>query len=590
MCGIVGIFSTQAIDVERKTFNKLKLLEYRGYDSFGIISTRFEPKKFIGAVSKANIVDSEFNYESKIAIAHTRWATHGQVSLENTHPHASMRELFYVVHNGVVSNYESLKSMLEKDGYTFRSATDTEVISNLLEYCYTELNIYKPIQVVDAALKFLEGEFAICVMCREWSNTLVCAKNKSPLLFSANSKYAVLASDEIALSEEFETCADLDDNEILQISEYEGAVQPRIFSRTQEREVAFGERFRAISRSSEAEALGHFSNYMSKEMSDIPSVLSKVYELELEDLRVFLRGKRVVLTGCGSAYYACLIGNYVRKLETPNAETLTIPADEFENLYTYREGDVLLCISQSGETFDTLEPARHFQGDIVVVTNVAGSSLANLSTYCVVQSAGVERCVLSTKSIVSQCAILYAMFSENKNWSNDLKLMAPIWEVCFKDLKHRIEEIANTLAREYIDHLFFVGRGIFNAVAMENALKFKEVTYCHAEGMAAGFFKHGTLSLIDERFVTFAHLPFRDNMPELYDLTKANIEEIRARNGLVILVGHDERCDVKLPTFNTALDAILHLGFGQYVAYFMALALGRDVDQPRSLAKSVTVR
>ena len=592
MCGIIGVISHLGCS-EYLALESLKHLEYRGYDSFGLVSTRdFVAKKQVGPVSKANLV---LDKESRLTIAHTRWATHGKVSIENTHPHSSHQSRFHIVHNGVISNFESLKHFLMSKGFKFYGQTDSEVVVNLLEYL--ELNEFNPLeesreQLLSKLVKRLEGEYAIAILGRDWGDSIYAIKNKSPLVFALKDNLAFIASDELPLVEHFEQFYELDDLQILALKR-EGTIQAHVCS-SQEPLNSLHITPQKITKSIEGMELGDAPNFMWKEMQDIPKALEEACKLDVSFVRESLRDSRVVLTGCGSAFYAAQIGHIFRKIAQPTSQTLSFAADEIASIYTFSEFDVALGISQSGETYDTLEPLRELKlknQKVACITNVSNSSLYKLSDYPLFQNAGVERCVLSTKSILSQCAILYRLFGDETLEGKNLEILALTWQHIFKKERlNKIESIAHQVVELGIDNLFFIGRGLLNPIAFENALKVKEVTYIHAEGMGAGFFKHGTLSLIDERFITFAHLPNKDCFPDLYDLTQANIQEIQARGGYVITIGSNADCDITFPCIEGAIDALIHLGVGQYLAYFIALRLGRNVDQPRSLAKSVTVR
>lgn len=592
MCGIVGVIS-QAQKSEHQALEGLKHLEYRGYDSFGMISTKdFVAKKQIGSVGKANLALSN---ASKTTIAHTRWATHGKVTLENTHPHSSQQKRFHLVHNGVISNFESLKEFLISKSFTFEGQTDSEVIVNLLEYL--ELNEFNPLeesreQLLSKLVEMLEGEYAIAVLGRDWGDSIYAIKNKSPLVFAIKEDLALIASDELPLVEYFEDFYELKDSQILTLTS-DGEVKARLYS-SLEPLIELPLVSQKITKSIEASELGTSPNFMWKEMQDIPKALEEAQKVDLSFAREALREARVVLTGCGSAFYAAQIGHIFRKMQQPMAQTLSFPADEISSIYTFDTSDVALGISQSGETYDTLEPLRALKlknQKVACITNVKSSSLYKLSNYALFQNAGVERCVLSTKSIVSQCAILYRLFGDANSSDKNLEILTLAWDQIFKKERlEKIDSIAKHIVDSKIDHIFFIGRGVFNPIAFENALKLKEVTYIHAEGMGAGFFKHGTLSLIDERFITFAHLPNKDCSPDIYDLTQANIQEIKARGGHVITIGSNPSCEIAFPNLDGTVDALIHLGIGQYLAYFTALRLGRNIDQPRSLAKSVTVR
>lgn len=587
MCGIVGVMLGGARGSDIVALEKLKMLEYRGYDSFGFINQKFSPQKFLGAISKTHM-DDVLDPESRLTIAHTRWATHGRVSITNTHPHLSTYRNFAIVHNGVVSNYKALKAELEVDGYSFRSDTDSEVIATLIEREHIRLDTDLG-QAVSRAIACIEGEFAILVMSQLYPNTMICAKRKSPLVVSLRHNFFVAASDPLPLSEDFSEGIFLQDDEIFIVSNLDGLLIPHVVKPDGSIIFDFRGRFEKLEVDNDATELGQFPDYMSKEMSEVPGALRSALELNVEAVCEGLQGKNLLLTGCGSAYYAAWIGQTIRRSLDASERSIALPADELATSVNLSAFDAVLAISQSGETFDTIEPLRSAPSDGLLktsITNVRGSTLARISDLAVVQNAGVERCVLSTKSILSQCAIMFRIFGGQ---DEHLAQLATRWRDIFNpEMLGHIRELANSCVDT--DHFFHIGRGALYPVAMENALKLKEVTYCHAEGMGAGFFKHGTLSLIDSRFVTFAHIPDPERSTLLHDLTEANVSEIEAREGRVIRVGHSPHCDFQLPTISPEIDPMMHLGFGQHFAYALAKALDRDVDMPRSLAKSVTVR
>lgn len=590
MCGIIGAVSLVS-NSDEIALNSLKALEYRGYDSFGFLNDcETPPSKFIGAISKTSYLEST-DKKSKVTIAHTRWATHGVVNIENTHPHVSMNGDFAIVHNGVISNYLELKKMLLNEGYSFYGTTDTEVIVNLIEYVYSlVLNEKKCdfIKVLKVFKGLVRGEFAICVYSKKhFRDSLYAMRHKSPLVVSCSESLGMVASDPIAFSSHLNTYVDVADGEFVKVSRTDTEVELKVYD-SKLNEVGMSSRYLKVLAEQEEGGFRHFPNYMWKEMHEIPKAIHSVCDLDLKQIKREIQDKPLMLTGCGSAYYVAEMGLYLRQMVDSKSQTHCIQADEIEHKADLDTLKTLVCISQSGETFDTLEPAKAVlqRGNTVVgITNVGHSTLAKISTHSVIQNAGTERCVLSTKSIVSQFGILYRLFVKE----NKLRELPQVWESIFTSrILHRLETYA-TLYKD-IDHFFHIGRGIYYPIALENALKLKEVTYCHAEGMGAGFFKHGTLSLIDDRFLVFAHLPSPETDQELYDLTQANISEIRSRNGRVITIGHDVSCDIELLHLDRYINPLLHLGVGQYFAYYLAMTLGRNVDQPRSLAKSVTVR
>jgi glucosamine--fructose-6-phosphate aminotransferase (isomerizing) len=490
------------------------------------------------------------------------------------------------VHNGVITNHQEIRNQLTLSGYRFKSGTDSEVIANLLDFLRHTQRGMKLEGLLDTLLDILEGEFAVLVLCKFRPKEIFCFRRKSPMVLGVRDTECMFASDQSALGVSgYTTYIPLVDEELVSVRIDGGLV----VAESSMSNVPLSERRRPVSPDSAAGGLDGHPNFMWKEMSEIPDVLRRAQVLDLERVRSKLEGLTVLIVGCGSAFYAGWLGQLLRKSLGRHAFTIAYAADEVECALSLGGFDAVIGISQSGETFDTLEPLRQarLKGKYTIgITNVAGSAITEVCNDSIIQGAGVERCVLSTKSILSQVAILYRLFGGSDDALGEL---ADVWARTFKGaLLGRIERLADDLRGK--DHFFHVGRGLMHAVVLENALKLKEVTYCHAEGMGAGFFKHGTLSLIDERFEVFGHLPSPNTNKEIYDLISANLAEIEARDGSVIRVGHSDECDIRLPSISEQLDPLLHLGFGQYFAYYLAVVLGRDVDQPRSLAKAVTVR
>lgn len=589
MCGIVSVLTLSGNYASQIALERLKRLEYRGYDSFGYMDESFQPQKYIGAISKVSVqIDSA--QRKSIAISHTRWATHGSVNTKNTHPHMSNSKMFALVHNGVVANFRDLKSDLCAKGFEFFTETDSEVLVNLIEFEHLQNPGKRPQDVIRQALSNVKGEYAIVVMSKAWPNTLVCVKNGSPLVVSASVNMGIAASDENALASDFKDCVHMVDGEILILQRHAHMVCMESFFLDSAKTCRdYRDRFSQIAPRGSHELGAQFPDFMSKEMAEIPEAITRTPSQELRDC--VPPEDRLLMIGCGSAYYVACIGQYMRLQMNPHVLTLAYASDEVFDAVHIPSFDSVLGISQSGETYDTLEPLKRASQKTLCITNVRGSTMSKLTDIAIFQDSGPERCVLSTKSVIHQCTIMYQMFSNEPYTATleNLKRLSSAWRNAFYEssITSQIKDIA--LKCRDIDNFFFIGRSTLLPVAMENALKLKEVTYCHAEGMGAGFFKHGTLSLVDSRFVTFAHLP-EPSSEDQFLLTDANISEIESRGGVVFRVGHSEECDIRLPDVHPSLNALLHLGFGQHLAYTLAKILNRDVDQPRHLAKSVTVR
>jgi glucosamine--fructose-6-phosphate aminotransferase (isomerizing) len=609
MCGIIGIAGIKSF---KAAFEGLKSLEYRGYDSFGfgaLIDNELTTLKKIGAISDYKQDDfSKFNSASTV-VGHTRWATHGSVTEGNSHPHTDINNTLLIAHNGVIANFASLKS--DNPDWVLSSETDTEVAANVLadELASNKGNVMLSLQL---ACERLEGEFAICGVIRGAEDKIFVIKRKSPLILAKYKKGVIVSSDRTALAE-FSDTIDMtyiaDDTAIFFDGKNIEATQLNEGGWVK-CELAFHSEDLASSKSD----LGNFPHFMLKEMSECSNAAKSIQA----SLEPFL-GKIIdeinvsdfSLTGSGSAFYVGMIGQYFFK-SLANKYVSAHPSDEFLNVKPLTRRDAVLGISQSGETFDTLEvmrEAKEKKAFTIALNNVDASSMQRISDIPVFQNSGKEVCVLSTKSIVSQVAALYLMsnklgqrsgqLSEAKYSSNieDFNKLPSVLSLIFRDYSNEIRRVAYQNSK--IEHWFFIGRGAHYPVALESALKFKEVSYLHAEGMSAGFFKHGTISLIDDNFYTVVFLPSKVNDPDLHQMTIDNIYEIRAREGKVIGFGHqiprELRDDlffeyIELPDINPELNIVSQLLAGQLFAYYCALSLNRNIDRPRALAKSVTVR
>ena len=609
MCGIVGVISS--VTSRDQAMEALSLLEYRGYDSFGLTVLRGDlltTKKAVGSVSQKLKQGFLNDVEDGTAtIAHTRWATHGGVTEANAHPHGSYDGAFSLVHNGVIENWQKLRAKLEASGIVFRSDTDTEVIVHLLAQEYGKLQSVR--RAIEATLAQLEGEYAIVCVTTHEPGTLFAFRHKSPLCYGLGPTGAMVASDQSAVATLTREVVFLEDDDLLELHPDTASVYTNSIAGLKE-----------VTRTTTTIAindidvgLGMYPHYMLKEIHEIPQAVQSALALESGAIDTAARSiaeRTVTITGAGSAYYAALIGQYLFS-ELAQVYVRTHPSDEVSSLVLFGAGDHLIAVSQSGETYDTLEAmrrAREHGAHLTAITNVYASSISRAADHTLLQRAGREVCVLSTKSVVSQVVILYrlarrvgelrgVLSSEMcARLSQEEALIVPVVE----KFLHEGGKIFAQLAAQYaaVHDWFYIGREKLYPVALESALKLKEVTYAHAEGMSAGFLKHGTISLIDDTVLTVAFLPAKQHDPELYELTLSNISEIRARNGRIIVIGHDSgneaRIDadavVTLPSISKHLDPLLELIAGQLLAYHCAVVLGRPVDQPRSLAKAVTVR
>ncbi len=590
----------------------LKTLEYRGYDSYGfgaISCGELKLFKDVGAISEINQENLRNLAGSTTAIGHTRWATHGAVTRNNSHPHADTANSVAIVHNGVITNFDDLRRANPK--WDLRSETDTEIAANLIADCIAESggNLR---QALEKAIGTMMGEFAICGISRAAPHVMFAIKRKSPLLMAADGLDTVIASDKSAFSEFADTLPVhyLEDDTILICDNNSRKLWKGIDGAYQESQFIYTEEDVA----SQRVELGQYKHFMIKEINESAQAVTEIrrsMRAGIDRVIDLLATSNCSIVGSGSAFYVGLLGQYFFA-RLARKHVPAYPSDEFLNLYPTRDGNVIIAISQSGETFDTLDVLRHAvdaSTRTIALNNVPGSSMQRLVDVPLIQNAGREICVLSTKSIISQAVGLYLMAAECgasteslsasslKEINAELDALPDAISHVIRDTSAKIQRVAKQYC--IIEHWFFIGRGVHYAVALESALKFKEVSYLHAEGMSAGFFKHGTISLIDENFYTVAFVPDAASEPDLYQLTIDNIHEIRARGGNVIGFGsallpniEDELFIeyVTLPSMSSGLTAILQIVAGQLFAYFCALSLGRNIDRPRALAKSVTVR
>ena len=611
MCGIVGVI--QSGDGTLKTaVEALQRLEYRGYDSFGVSvldEHGIRTKKAVGSVT-AHTRSGFFKdvKDGASVIAHTRWATHGGVSEENAHPHVSFDGEFSVVHNGVIENYRELQTRLAKAGIELKSETDTETIAHLLALHYQKTG--SVMKAFEKTLADLKGEYAVVFTTVHDPERLYAARHKSPLGIGHTGEMTIVASDQRAVGPLSSHITFLEDGDVVVLSSGKAEMYAR---------GGKGDSLQKVTRKKTPivgdndDGLGGYPHYMIKEIHEAPIAAERVFAIDDKKITAIARDmlkKDIVITGAGSSFYAAQMGQYYFA-ELAKTYVRVHPSDEIMSLVTFDRKSHLVAMSQSGETFDTLEVMRAAlakKSTVTAITNVLGSSSDRLATFPLFQGSGLEVCVLSTKSLVSQTLLLYRIAkklaelkghlspAEAKKLTKDEKDFPDILRAFFKASEKKIKETAGW--NRNVDNWFFIGRGIHYPLAMENALKFKEVSYLHAEGMPAGFFKHGTISLIDESFYTIAFLPAKSGS-ELFRLTASNIAEIHARGGHVIGIGHDKDVSdeigglydyIALPNLNPHLNPIFQLITGQLLAYYCAASLGRNIDKPRALAKSVTVR
>lgn len=604
MCGIVGYIGAK--DALSILLDGLRHLEYRGYDSSGLVILNDEPflVKMEGKVANLEeMIKSEI--KGNIGIAHTRWATHGIPTRANAHPHADCSNEIFVVHNGIIENYKILKGTLIENGHIFKSETDTEVLSHLIEENYRgDLE-----EAVEKALSYVRGTYGIAVISKREKDKIVAARYGSPLIVGLGNNENIIASDPSAILRHTKQVVYLEEGEIVVVKRD---------SFTSKGEISFKDRIATIEWEIEQAEKGGFPHFMLKEINEQPKVIEdsirgRLIEEEgisklggLEEVKERLSEiERLVIAACGTAYYAALVGEYILE------EYGGIPTEvEYASELRYRKPllekgkTALLVISQSGETADTLEAVREAKRKGVLtigIVNVVGSTIARETDCGVYNHAGPEIGVASTKAFVSQLTIL-ALLSLIFGRQRDLSLVMGqriVKEI--KELPQKVDEILKQsdkikeIGERFKDYrnFLYLGRKYNYPIALEGALKLKEISYIHAEGYPSGEMKHGPLALIDENFPTMA-ICLKDSV---YEKVYNNLEEIKARNGKIIAIATEGDIDIKsvaddviyIPKTLEMLSPILSVIPLQLFAYYVAVSLGRNVDKPRNLAKSVTV-
>ena len=607
MCGIVAASSNR--DVVPILTEGLRRLEYRGYDSCGIAIVDEGKLKRTRTVKRVNALIEQTKIENLsglTGIAHTRWATHGAPEICNTHPHFS-HNMMAVVHNGIIENYEEIREELIEKGYEFLSQTDTEVIVHLVHSLY-EGGLLK---AVEKAVQRLRGAYAIALTCINEPNRVVATKKAAPLVAALGEGENFVASDPIALAGVTDKFIYLEDGDVVDVTPEKVAIWHKEGEeyKTIERPVSIIHEF-----SSEI-SLGNYNHYMQKEIFEQPRAIADTLEgvqgitgaiFGFEAPEMFKRLKRVLIIACGTSYYAGMIGKYWIE------SIAKVPVDvEIASEYRYRESvpdpdTLVLTISQSGETADTLAALRHAQDlgmDMTMtICNVATSAMVKETKAHYITRAGVEIGVASTKAFTTQLAALYLLalaICKEKG-----RLTPEREEQAIRELRHLPKSMDVVLKQEpeikkwaelFADknNALFLGRGAHYPIALEGALKLKEISYIHAEGYPAGELKHGPLALVDGNMPVVTVAP----NDELIEKLKSNMQEVRARKGVLFVFSdadsNIEPSDgihvIKLPENYGDLSPILHVLPLQLLAYHTALVRGTDVDKPRNLAKSVTV-
>ncbi|MDJ0514152.1 MAG: glutamine--fructose-6-phosphate transaminase (isomerizing) [Methyloceanibacter sp.] len=605
MCGIVGVLGKGP--VAELLVDALKRLEYRGYDSAGVAAVGardIERRRAEGKLRNLEALLSSEPLAGHAGIGHTRWATHGKPSEANAHPH--MTDDVAVVHNGIIENFRELKAELLAEGAAFTSDTDTEVIAHLIT---RELRDGKdPVAAVHKVLSHLQGAFALAMIFKGYDDLMIAARQGSPLAIGYGDGEMFVGSDAIALAPFTDNIAYLEDGDWAVITREGVTIHGRdgaIVDRTVVKSAASG---LVVDK-------GNFRHFMAKEIHEQPEVVGHTlahyldlanYQVDLPELPFdFAKINRLSLSACGTAFYACFVAKYWFE------RWAKLPVDvDIASEFRYREiamepGGAALFVSQSGETADTLASLRYCREQnqhVLSVVNVRESSIARESDGVLPTLGGPEIGVASTKAFTCQLTVLacLAIAAGKTRGTIGPELEAELVKALVEVPRHMAEILRDESAYEALAHslskardVLYLGRGTSYPIALEGALKLKEISYIHAEGYAAGELKHGPIALIDESVPVIVIAP----QDALFDKTVSNMQEVAAREGRIILVSDadpaDAGCAVQtalaVPTVHPFVSPLVYAVPIQLIAYYTAVFMGTDVDQPRNLAKSVTV-
>ena len=605
MCGIVGYVGSK--DCTKVLIDGLSKLEYRGYDSAGISVIDNNNIMTVKAQGKLmNLADKLTQYgapKGNCGIGHTRWATHGEPSDINAHPHGNAR--LSIVHNGIIENYMEIKNRLIKSGYEFLSETDTEVVATLLDYYYKG----DPMDAIIDTLGEIRGSFALGILFKDFPDTIYAVRKESPLIVGVGENESFIASDVPAILKYTKDYYLLETDEIAVLK-----TDKITFYDTHKIEIP-KEKQTADWDMEAAEKCG-YEHFMLKEIHEQPTALKNTISPRIKNgipdlsesglTKEMLQGfKNIFIVACGTAMHAGIVGKYVIENMVRMPVTVDIASEfRYRNPIISNE-DLVIIISQSGETADTLAALRLAKAKgakTLAVVNVVGSSIARDADMVLYTHAGPEIAVASTKAYSVQIAVMYMIAfqlalvkgkiseDECKNLTKQLLDVPDVIENYLTD-KDNLQYIASKLINA--DSLLFIGRGLDYAMSMEGSLKLKEITYIHSEAYAAGELKHGTISLITENMPVIAVA----SQTELFEKTISNIKEVKARGAKVILLCHSDtdveksvyNYLVELPSINDLLMPLITIIPLQLISYYTATLRGCDVDKPRNLAKSVTV-
>ncbi|MCX7708672.1 MAG: glutamine--fructose-6-phosphate transaminase (isomerizing) [Clostridia bacterium] len=606
MCGIVGYIGDKT--ATPILINGLKKLEYRGYDSAGVAIYDSEDLKVVKCKGRLACLEDKVNVENlegKIGIGHTRWATHGEPNDVNSHPHLSHSGKIAVVHNGIIENYMKLKEFLQSQGYEFRSETDTEVIAHLVDYYYKGDLVKAVMETVDE----LEGSYALGVICKDCDDKFVAARKDSPLIVGLGKGENFIASDIPAILEHTRDIYILEDKEVIVLTKDEVKVYDSLGAEVKK------EIFHVNWDVSSAEK-GGYEHFMMKEMFEEPKVIRDTINPRIKDGKIVLDNikltaedlkniDKIYIVACGTACHAGVVGKYVIE------KLAKIPVEvDVASEFRYRDPlvsdrNLVIIISQSGETLDTLAALREAKrrgARILSIVNVVGSSIARESNDILYTWAGPEIAVASTKAYNTQLAAIYLVALDlaykkgqidDKELGRIIEALKGIPDSVDKVLANK-EVIQKFASRHYnAKSIFFIGRGLDYALSMEGSLKLKEISYIHSEAYAGGELKHGTIALIEKG--TLVVCPITQDT--LVDKMVSNIKEVKARGAVVMAITQEKNTEIEksadivvtIPDVDPLVAPVVAVTPLQLFAYYMAIEKGCDVDKPRNLAKSVTV-
>ncbi len=604
MCGIIGIASSKPVSMN--IINSLKRLEYRGYDSAGLATltnSEINEKKCSGRVEELEKILFKTPSDGNIGIGHVRWATHGVPNVINAHPHSS--EVVSVVHNGIIENSDEIKKDLESKGLKFKSQTDTEVITLLIT---EELKNNEPLESVFKTLKVLKGSFALGIIFKNYKNIIIGARRGSPLAVGYSKDENYLGSDSYALKSMTNKISYLDDGDLCILSKN----KVEFYNEDMKK---INKKVHILSNDKNLSEKGDYKNFMSKEIFEQPITMKtcineyidslkkdiNIYNFPIEPKNI----NKIILIGCGTAFHSCLVAKYWFEELTSIDVEIDIASEFRYRKLKFNSNNLYIFVSQSGETADTaaaLDICKKNKVKTCSIVNIVESTIARNSDWVLPIHAGPEIGVASTKAFLGQMLVLYILCLKTAktreeidqiNYEKNIKNLRALPDALKECLK--VENNVQVMAKEFLDAKgsMFLGRGLSYPIALEGALKLKELSYLHAEGYPAGEMKHGPLALIEEGLPVIVIAP----KDKYFEKTLSNMQEVIARGGKILfitnnkkdLINENIRFGIRVPSLDNLLSPIILTIPLQLLAYHVALLKNCDIDKPRNLAKSVTV-